>query len=237
MAYEVKLDIFEGPLDLLLHLIEKNEVSIGDIPIATITEQYLETIEIMRSFNLELAGEYLVMASYLTYLKSQMLLPAAVADDGALDDDAEDPRAELVAHLLEYRRYRTVAAELGAMPLLGREVFERDGCEPLPDGQGRSALSIDVNELVSALQALLEKREPKMAMEIRNEPISIQIKIEEIITRLKTHRWLSFGSLFSDDFSRGNIVVTFLALLEVVKNGVARIYQDIPFGSILVSRR
>lgn len=98
-------------------------------------------------------------------------------------------------------------------------------------------MSIDVNELVSALQALLEKREPKMAMEIRNEPISIQIKIEEIISRLKTHRWLSFGSLFSEDFSRGNIVVTFLALLEVVKNGVARIYQDIPFGSILVSRR
>ena len=237
MVYEVKLDIFEGPLDLLLHLIEKNEVSIGDIPIAAITDQYLQTIEIMRSFNLELAGEYLVMASYLTYLKSQTLLPVAVSDDGTPGDDVEDPRAELVAHLLEYRRYRTVAAELGSMPLFGREVFERDGREPLLDGQGRSVVSIDINELVSALQALLEKREPKMSMEIRSEPISIQIKIEEIITRLKTHRWLSFGSLFSEDFSRGNIVVTLLALLEVVKNGVARMYQDIPFGSIVISRR
>ncbi len=237
MPYEVKLDIFEGPLDLLLHLIEKNEVSISDIPIASITTQYLETIESMRSLNLELAGEYLVMASYLTHIKSQMLLPTSVTDDGAPIDETYDPRAELVAHLLEYRRYKSIVAELVAMPLLARDVFHREFGEPIPDSQGRSPLNMDVNELLTIFKGLLERQEPKMLMEIKNEPVSIREKVEEIVNKLQRHRWLSFGALFSEDFSRSNFVVTFLALLEVVKIGLARIYQEAPFGSIVISRR
>lgn len=237
MPYEVKLDIFEGPLDLLLHLIEKNEVSISDIPIASITRQYLDTIETMKLMNLELAGEYLVMASYLAHIKSRMLLPDPKIDDLESLDEDEDPRAELVAHLLEYRRYKTIAGELGVMPLLGRDVFQRETSELSMDVKGHSPLTMDVQELVAVITKLLKRKEPEMLMEIKNEPVSIREKIEEIINRLQKHQWLSFGALFSEDFSKGNIVVTFLALLEVVKSGVARIYQETPFGSIVISRR
>ena len=236
MPYEVKLDIFEGPLDLLLHLIEKNEVSISDIPIASITGQYLDTIESMKSLNLEVAGEYLVMASYLTHIKSQMLLPAPIKDDEDAAEDVEDPRAELVAHLLEYRRYKTIAAELGAVPLLGRDVFHKESGSLVGAGLECSSLTIDVNELVKAFKNLLAKQEPKMLMEIKNEPVSIREKMDEILARLEKHRWLSFGGLFSEDFSKSNLVVTFLALLEMVKMGLAKIYQDVPFGSIVISR-
>jgi segregation and condensation protein A len=236
MPYEVKLAIFEGPLDLLLHLIEKNEVSISDIPIASITGQYLDTVESMKSLNLEVAGEYLVMASYLTHIKSQMLLPAPMKDDEIYSEGVEDPRAELVAHLLEYRRYKTIAAELGAMPLLGREVFHKESSDPIGAGLGCSSLTINVNELVKALKYLLEKQEPKMLMEIKNEPVSIREKMDEVLVRLQKHRWLSFGGLFAEDFSKSNIVVTFLALLEIVKMGLAKIYQEVPFGSIVISR-
>ena len=236
MPYEIKLDIFEGPLDLLLHLIEKNEVSISDIPIASITGQYLDTVESMKSLNLEVAGEYLVMASYLTHIKSQMLLPAPMKDDEIYSEGVEDPRAELVSHLLEYRRYKTIAAELGAMPLLGREVFHKESSDPIGAGLGCSSLTINVNELVKALKYLLEKQEPKMLMEIKNEPVSIREKMDEILVRLQKHRWLSFGGLFAEDFSKSNIVVTFLALLEIVKMGLAKIYQEVPFGSIVISR-
>lgn len=236
MPYEVKLDIFEGPLDLLLHLIEKNEVSISDIPIASITGQYLDTIESMKSLNLEVAGEYLVMASYLTHIKSQMLLPAPIKDDEDAAEDVEDPRAELVAHLLEYRRYKTIAAELGAMPLLGRDVFHKESSGLIGVGLECSSLNINVNELVKAFKNLLEKQEPKMLMEIKNEPVSIREKMDEILGRLQKHRWLSFGGLFSEDFSKSNLVVTFLALLEMVKMGLAKIYQEVPFGSIVISR-
>lgn len=237
MPYEVKLDIFEGPLDLLLHLIEKNEVLISDIPIASITSQYLETIENMRSFNLELAGEYLIMAAYLTQIKSQMLLPRPLVHEGDLIDGEEDPRTELVAHLLEYKRYKTIAADLGAMPLLGRDVFQKapgDSGSPSP---GWKPLALDVNELIKAMTSLLERQQPEMFMEIRNEPLSIREKVDEILDRLQNHRWLSFGVLFSDDFSKSNVVVTFLALLEIVKMGLARIYQEAPFGCIIISRR
>lgn len=237
MPYEVKLDIFEGPLDLLLHLIEKNEVSISDIPIASITGQYLETIESMKSFNLEVAGEYLVMASYLTHIKSQMLLPKPIVNEDITESGSEDPRAELVAHLLEYRKYKTIAAELSVMPLLGRDVFHREYSESTGMAQGPAFLTMDVHELGKRLLNLLEKREPKMLMEIKTEPITVQEKIGEILNRLQNHRWISFGGLFLEDFSRSNIVITFLALLEIVKMGRANIYQETPFGSIVIFRR
>jgi segregation and condensation protein A len=237
MTYEVKLDIFEGPLDLLLHLIEKNEVSIVDIPVAEITRQYLDTIETMRSLNLEVAGEYLLMASYLTHIKSQMLLPLPEIDKGDHLEEGEDPRAELVAHLLEYRRYKNVAMSLGVIPLLGRDVFNRESVDPALTSDRPVPLSIDAQELFNIMADIMRRKQPEMLLEIRNDPVSLRDKIQDILARLKNHRWLSFGSLFSDDFSRGNIVVTFLALLEVVKNGAARIYQETPFGSIVISRR
>lgn len=237
MSYEIKLDIFEGPLDLLLHLIEKNEVSITDIPVAEITSQYLEAIDTMRSLNLEIAGEYILMASYLTYIKSQMLLPLPEIDKGERWDVGEDPRADLVAHLLEYRRYKRVALTLGDFPLLGRDVFPRESVEPALENLGQPYLSMDANELAKIIEDILKRRQPEMHLEIVTEQVTLKEKIQEIMARLQKHRWLSFGSLFSDDFSRSNVVVTFLALLEVVKNGAARMYQENPFGSIVISRR
>ena len=237
MNYEVKLDIFEGPLDLLLHLIEKNEVSIGDIPVAEITKQYLNTIETMKSLNLEVAGEYLLMASYLTHIKSQMLLPLPETDKEEYLDGGEDPRAELVAHLLEYRKYKAVASSLGVMPLLGRDVFNRESVDPVSNTQRPSTLLIDAQELFKVMRDIIERQQPEMLLEIKSEPVSLKDKIQDILGRLQKHPWLSFGSLFSDDFSRSNVVVTFLALLELVKSGAARIYQETPFGSIVISRR
>jgi segregation and condensation protein A len=237
MNYEVKLDIFEGPLDLLLHLIEKNEVSIGDIPVAEITKQYLNTIETMKSLNLEVAGEYLLMASYLTHIKSQMLLPLPEMDKGECLEGGEDPRAELVAHLLEYRKYKAVASSLGVMPLLGRDVFNRESVDPVSNTQMPSTLLLDAQELFKVMRDIIERQQPEMLLEIKSEPVSLKDKIQDILVRLQKHPWLSFGSLFSDDFSRSNVVVTFLALLELVKSGAARIYQETPFGSIVISRR
>jgi segregation and condensation protein A len=237
MNYEVKLDIFEGPLDLLLHLIEKNEVSIGDIPVAEITKQYLNTIETMKSLNLEVAGEYLLMASYLTHIKSQMLLPLPEMDKGECLEGGEDPRAELVAHLLEYRKYKAVASSLGVMPLLGRDVFNRESVDPVSNTQMPSTLLLDAQELFKVMRDIIERQQPEMLLEIKSEPVSLKDKIQDILVRLQKHPWLSFRSLFSDDFSRSNVVVTFLALLELVKSGAARIYQETPFGSIVISRR
>ncbi|MFH0957136.1 MAG: segregation/condensation protein A [Pseudomonadota bacterium] len=236
MTYEIKLDIFEGPLDLLLHLIEKNEVSISDIPVAQITKQYLETIETMRSLNLEMAGEYLLMASYLTHIKSQMLLPRPERDKEEYLEGDEDPRAELVAHLLEYRRYKAVANSLDVIPLWGREVFSRESLEPGLTPHIQSSMPIDINELFCIMREIIERRQPETLLEIKNETMSLREKVQDIMLRLQKSRWLSFGSLFSDDFSRSNIVITFLALLEVVKSGAARIYQETPFGSIVISR-
>ncbi len=237
MNYEVKLDIFEGPLDLLLHLIEKNEISISDIPVAEITKQYLNTIETMKSLNLEVAGEYLLMASYLTHIKSQMLLPLPETDKGGCLEGGEDPRAELVAHLLEYRKYKAVASSLGGMPLLGRDVFNRESVDPVSNTQMPSTLLIDAQELFKVMRDIIERQQPEVLLEIKSEPVSLKDKIQDILVRLQKHPWLSFRSLFSDDFSRSNVVVTFLALLELVKIGAARIYQETPFGSIVISRR
>jgi segregation and condensation protein A len=237
MNYEVKLDIFEGPLDLLLHLIEKNEVSIGDIPVAEITKQYLNAIETMKSLNLEVAGEYLLMASYLTHIKSQMLLPLPEKEKGDCLEGGEDPRAELVAHLLEYRKYKAVASSLGVMPLLGRDVFNRESVDPVSNTRRPSTLLLDAQELFKVMRDIIGRQQPEMLLEIKSEPVSLKDKIQDILVRLQKHPWLSFGSLFSDDFSRSNVVVTFLALLELVKSGAARIYQETPFGSIVISRR
>lgn len=236
MAYEIKLEVFEGPLDLLLHLIHRNEVSITDIPIALITRQYLETIEMMKSLNLDVAGEYLVMAAYLTHIKSRMLLPQD--DEGDLDEPGEDPRDELVAHLLEYKRYKEAASELGSLPALDREVFIR---EPLEEEDGVSKaqqpLDVSIPELIAAFRALLERTGRRDLIEVQPDRLSIKDKIREILELLKERPFTTFGALFADDVSRLNLLTTFLALLELVKLQLVRVYQDVPFGTILISRR
>jgi len=236
MQYEVKLDIFEGPLDLLLHLIHRNEVSITDIPISLITRQYLETIELMKSLNLDVAGEYLVMASYLTHIKSQMLLPVPEEEEG--EEPSEDPRAELVAHLLEYKRYKEAAENLAARPVLDRDVFAREDAEP-DDGASLDARPLDVSlsDLLLAFRDVLARTSRRDLLEIEPDRLSIRDKIHEILSRLKDAECITFQSLFADRADRHDLLVTFLALLEVVKLKLVRVHQDKPFGTILLSRR
>jgi len=235
MTYEIKLEVFEGPLDLLLHLIQRNEVSITDIPIALITQQYLETIELMKSLNLDVAGEYLVMAAYLTHIKSQMLLPVNGEAEGG--EQGEDPRDELVAHLLEYKRYKEAAETLDAGPVLERDVFTRDpeDQEELPRSQ--QPLNVSLHELLAAFREVIQKTARQDLIELEPERLLVKDKMREILDLLKRHRYVTFGSLFYEDTSRLNVITTFLALLEVVRLQLVRAIQDSPFGTILISRR
>lgn len=236
MPYEVKLEVFEGPLDLLLFLIHKNEVSITDIPIALIAQQYLETVELMKALNLDVAGEYLVMAAYLTHIKSQMLLPTD--PDNEAEEQVTDPREELVAHLLEYKRYKEAAEQLGAVPILDRDVFAREAPDESEEmAKSRQPLDVGLPQLLDALREVLDRTSRRDLIELEPERLLVKDKINVILERLKKHEWITFASLFEEDLSRLNVLTTFLALLEVVKLQLVRIYQDSPFGTILISRR
>lgn len=232
--YRVKLGVFEGPLDLLLHLIKKNEVEIVDIPIAMITEQYLAYFEVMRELNLDIAGEFLVMAATLTLIKSRMLLPPSEDDE---DEEEEDPRANLVRQLLEYQRYREAALELSERPLLHRDVFVR---EPLPDvAEGAEAaeptpLQVSVWELLEALRAVLKRSRPDAVHEVVADRISLRDRVHALLRALSVARTLDFESLFEDDTNRFEIIVTFLALLELMKMGAVRATQAERHGRIVI---
>lgn len=233
MSYEVRLDFFEGPLDLLLHLIQRNQVSITDIPIALITRQYLEAIKGMESLNLEVAGEYLVMAAYLVHIKSQMLLPVHQLEEE--DVEQTDPRSDLVAHLLEYKRYKEVAKALDAIPVLDRDVFTRPLDEDQPgDMRAMQPVSANIHELLDALRCLLSRNQPTAGLKVVPDQLLVEDKVQYILSRLKPGKWLTLVSLLDDDFRRPNIVVTLVALLDIVKQGAAKLYQDQPFGTILV---
>lgn len=236
MSYEIKLEVFEGPLDLLLHLIQRNEISITDIPIALITQQYLETIELMKSLNLDVAGEYLVMAAYLTHIKSQMLLPVDAGEDAP--EQTEDPRDELVAHLLEYKRYKEAAEKLDSAPVLDRDVFSRDSAEDSEEiPRSGQPLDVSLHELLAAFREVLQRTYRRDLIEVQPERLLVKDKIREILDLLNENRYVTFGSLFAEDTSRLNVLTTFLALLEVVKLRLVRAYQDTPFGTILITRR
>ena len=228
----VKLDVFEGPLDLLLHLIKKNEVQITDIPIATITDQYLTMLEKLPELNLDGAGEYLVMAATLMYIKSRLLLPADP------DDEAEvevDPRAELVQQLLEYQRYREAAADLGARRVLDRDVFAAPG-EPEPatdpaDDRPR-VRDASLADLLDALRGVLSRLTPPAAHAIFTPGLSVAQCVERILSRFVLGSRVEFADVFSPDADRGEVIVTFLALLELIRLKVLRAVQHDRFGPI-----
>jgi segregation and condensation protein A len=237
MSYEIRLEVFEGPLDLLLHLIHRNEVSITDIPIALITAQYLETVDLMKSLNLDVAGEYLVMAAYLTHIKSQMLLPPS-EDREEPGETGQDPREELVAHLLEYKRYKEAAASLSSLALLDRDTFAREAAEEIADSsKPTQPLMVGLNELVEALRGVLQRTTRRDLIELEPERLLVKDRMRVILERLQDEPHVTFRSLFQEDLSRLSILTTFLALLELVKLQLAAIYQDVPFGTILISAR
>lgn len=231
--YTFRLEGFEGPLDLLLHLIQKNELDIFNIPIALITEQYLEYLQLMKVLNLDIAGEYLLMASTLLHIKSKMLLPKSSEGE---EEEGEDPRAELVRRLLEYQKYKQAAGELEKRPMLDRDVFIR--LIPLEPGEEREEERIEVNlfDLLEAFRQVLERVKPETIHEVALEHLSVEDKIEEILAILgRENRNMAFHRLFPEQATRRIIIVTLLAILELVKMKRIRIFQIAPFETIRVS--
>lgn len=233
MAYEIKLDIFEGPLDLLLYLIRKNEIDIYNIPVALITEQYLEHLEKLRSLNLDLAGEYLVLAATLIHIKSKMLLPVPEEEAG---EEEPDPRAELVQQLLEYQAFKEAALALQGRPLLERDVFKKGAPESRPQGEGEEEALVEVSlfELVEAFQHVISALNKEELLEIDMEKISLADRINEIMERLAQEKDLTFAGLLGERTDRRNIVYTFLAILELMKLRMIKAYQAGPFGVIRI---
>ncbi len=227
MAYNVKLDIFEGPLALLLYLIKKNRVDIYDIPISTITEQYLEYIEVMRSMNLDVAGEFLLMASTLLHIKSKLLLPP---QDSEEEPEEEDPREELVRKLIEYQRFKLAAEELIKRRLLGRDVFKRRNTSFL-DGLKEEDQIIEIEdlsimELISAFKEILKRLpEDTQGLEFTVDRFRVTDRINSILEVLSEERSVRFDELFIPTAPRGEIIVTFLAILELARLKMIRINQ------------
>lgn len=232
-VYQVVLPTFEGPLDLLLHLIQQHEIDIRDIPIAFISEKYVEYIMLMQGLNIDLASEYLVMAATLAHIKSKMLLPAPPQDQ---EDDPEndvDPRAELVRRLLEYQKYRHAAEELGSAPVLGRDVFTRGA--PAPSVEGPAPLAqVSVFKLLDAFQAVLKRVKQTAEHHIDVDRISISDRINELTDLLRGKERVSFEELFPETMTRSDLVVTFLALLEMTRLRMTRVFQEGPLEPIYV---
>jgi len=229
MDVAVKLDIFEGPLDLLLHLIRKNEVDIYDIPIALITSQYLAYLDMMRELNISMAGEFLVMASTLTHIKSRMLLPSHDAADDESEED--DPRIDLVQQLKEHMRFKAAADALGERPLLEHDVFTRPGGrkevnEAIEQADQQEIIEAGVFDLIEAFRALLKSRGERLNLAIPSAGISIEDRMTQLLEILRRQDTATFDDLFSGARTRGDLVVTFLALLELTRVGLVRAYQD-----------
>jgi len=233
MGYEIKLDIFEGPLDLLLYLIRKSEIDIYNIPIALITEQYLAHLDIMRSLNLDLAGEYLVLASTLLHIKSKMLLPV---EEDEHDEDEPDPRDELVRQLLEYQQFKEAALKLETRPLLNRDVFTRGFiAESGADHDDQEmALELNVFDLVEAFHKIISTTEKGDSLEIDVEKMSLTEKMNDIMERLTEKGDLIFAELLGANGSKRMLLYTFLAILELMRQRMIRVYQGCSFGVIRV---
>lgn len=231
MTPRVQLEIFEGPLDLLLHLIKKNEVSITDIPIATITEQYLATLEVMQTLNLDVAGEFLVMAATLIHIKSRMLLP--VTDTEEDEEEGADPRAELMRRLLEYQRFKDAADQLERRELLTRDVFVRSAA-PAEETPAPGFRELSVFELLTALKRVLDRLPKDVVHEVLLDKITVREKMTLLLDQLRAQGKILFESLFAEVKSRMEVVVTFLAMLELVKVRAIRIFQEEVAGPIQI---
>jgi len=237
-AYKVKLETFEGPLDLLLYLIRKNEVNIYDIPISLITEQYLGYLGLMQELNLDVAGEFLVMAATLIHMKSRTLLPRP---DPAQDDTIEeDPREALVRRLLEHQKYKAAAELLHERETLRSAQFMRPDAS-VAEAAGEDyepELEVDLFSLLAAFRGVLERANRRPHMVLPPEQISIEDRIQQLLSRLSETEACGFEELFEDgDGSRAFMIVTFLSVLEMIRLKLIRVFQSGSFGAIRVYKR
>ncbi len=236
-GFRIALSNFEGPLDLLLHLIKEHELDIFDIPIALVTEKYIEHLDRMREINLEIAGEFLVMASTLAHIKSRLLLPTPQIQGDGEPEEQGDPRAELVRRLLEYQKYKEAGEMLLRQDLLGRDVFARRvrvERPPLP-ADDLGLVEIDVYRLIQALDAVLKRIGPELRHEIVRDRVSISDAIHHLIERLQRDGAASFKSLFDGFQNRSQVVITFLAVLEMCRLRLIRICQAPDDGELTVT--
>ncbi|PLX90760.1 MAG: segregation/condensation protein A [Desulfuromonas sp.] len=234
MTIEIRLEKFEGPLDLLLHLIKTNEMDIYDIPMVEITEQYLAVIDKMKQLNLDIAGEFLLMAATLIHIKSRLLLP--VAEDHDEEDEEADPRAELVRRLLEYQRYKEVARVLEDSTQLDRDVFARHFSLPEYVGEtDEEGSTVGIYQLTAAFHQLLKEASREVYHEVVREPLSVADHIQLVLERLTENPRLAFRDFFPQRPARAELVVTFLALLELVKMRMIHLVQAESYGMIWLS--
>jgi segregation and condensation protein A len=235
LPYQVRIENFEGPLDLLLHLIKKSEINIYDIPIHLIAQQYLTYIEAMEDLNLTVAGEFLVMAATLLQIKSKMLLPV---DETVVDEeDGPDPREELVRRLLEYKKFKEAARQLDEHERLWREIYSR-AQSPVVELESDETLldNVSLFDLVDALQGILDRNPGKKLMDILPDNLTVRDRMNTILEVLERQESVNFVELFEPACHRLVIIVTFLALLELMRLRTARVFQPDHFGPILVSR-
>lgn len=231
MSYDIRTDKFEGPLDLLLHLIKKNEMDIYDIPIAEITTQYVTYLDTMKNLNLDIAGEFLLMAATLVHIKSRLLLPQT--QDEEPEEEEEDPRAELVRRLLEYQKYKAAAVTLDTMPQLGREVFSRPlVADAFAENEENEFEEVGIYDLVETFRALMVSAPKESFHEIDAEQLTVTERVNVILTLLVGRESLSFREIFTERPVRNEVVVTFLAVLELVRLKLIRLAQHSRFGAI-----
>ncbi len=241
MTYRLNLDVFEGPFDLLLYLIKKNEIDIYDIPIASLLEEFLAYVEMIRELDLDVAGEFILMGATLMHIKSRLLLPKESLD---LEGDVEaDPRADLVRQLLEYKRYKEVARQLFEREQSFREVFWREtepdaaAADPGPAPEEEtSGPEVSLFELLSAFRQVLAYAKPETIGEINREEIKTSQKMNEILDRLEDAPSLEFFTLFREQGSRYAMITLFLAILELVRLKAIRVVQDSMFAPISLTR-
>jgi len=236
MAYQCKLDIFEGPLDLLLHLLKEQKMDINDIPIKEITRQYMDTIDLMQDLDLEIAGEYLVMAAELTRIKSKCLLP--VQEQGLEEgEEGQDPRADLMRRLLEYQRYKDAAFELRAREYDRQQIFVRRGDISIDEGNGDEILvEASAFDLLNAFQKILKSKEFIKDYEVKVSTFSVADRLIYILEILNAAETVTFDSLFTVLNTRQEVIVTFLALLELMRLKLLRIQQVNQFDPIRIYR-
>lgn len=231
-ALEVFLDAFEGPLDLLLYLIRRQNLDILDIDVANITEQYMRYVELMDAMQFELAAEYLLMAAMLAEIKSRMLLPRS----GDTEEEEEDPRANLVRRLQEYERFKKAAEDLEAIPRLERELWQASAAppdlhleRPLPD--------VDMREVLLALGEVLRRAEMYASHQVQLESLSTRERMSQVLETLRSGSFVPFVTLFTPEEGRLGVVVTFLALMELMKESLIEIVQTEGFGPIHVKAK
>lgn len=232
-ALEVILEAFEGPLDLLLYLIRRQNLDILDINVAEITRQYMGYIELMQAIQLELAAEYLVMAAMLAEIKSRILLPRQTVEG---EEEEEDPRGELIRRLQEYERFKAAAEDIDEMPRMGRDIHQASGESP-DRSEERHFPEVDMREVLSALADVLRRAEMFESHHIQLEKLSTRERMSQVLEAIKGKQFVPFVSLFLEKEGRLGVVVTFLAIMELIKESLVEIVQNESFGPIHVKAR